>query len=155
MSMKLLNTIRQILLEYIHDDSDLIFYETVDGIDVEFWKSPHTEELRGSKKRVPESKVFMKLVQDSILPIVNKYFKSGKQFRKISMDDDKKIRFAVRRIKGQSRPQMILQVEELTDNKIVLNVITHLDTGQDLYGINNINKVRFILDLGEKDLVGK
>jgi len=95
------------------------------------------------------------LVQDSILPIVNKYFKSGKQFRKISMDDDKKIRFAVRRIKGQSRPQMILQVEELTDNKIVLNVITHLDTGQDLYGINNINKVRFILDLGEKDLVGK
>lgn len=143
------------MLEYIHDDADLIFYETVDGVDVEFWKSPHTEEYRGLKKRIPESKVFMKLVQDSILPIVNKYFKSGKKFRKISMDDEKKIRFAVRRIKGQSRPQMILQVEELTDDKIVLNVITHLDTGQDLYGINNTNKVRFILDLGEKDLVGK
>jgi hypothetical protein len=71
------------------------------------------------------------------------------------MDDEKKIRFGVRRIKGQSRPQMILQVEELTDNKIVLNVITNLDTGQDLYGINNTNKVRFIIDLGEKDLVGK
>lgn len=153
--MKLLETIRQIVLEYIEEDADLIFYETVDGVDVEIWKSTHTEELRGEKKRIPESKVFMKLLKDSILPIVTKYFKSGRQFRKISMDDNNKVRFAVRRIKGQSRPQMILQIEELTDDKIVLNVITHLDTGQDLYSINNTNKVRFILDLGEKDLVGK
>ena len=118
------------MLEYIHDDADLIFYETVDGVDVEFWKSPHTEEYRGLKSQVKNSEKSLWMMK-------------------------KKIRFAVRRIKGQSRPQMILQVEELTDDKIVLNVITHLDTGQDLYGINNTNKVRFILDLGEKDLVGK
>lgn len=153
--MKLVGIIRSLVLEYIEDDADLIFYDTVDDIDVEFWKSEHTEEFRGLKKRIPESKIFMKLAQDSISPIVNKYFKSGKQFRNISMDDPKKIRFAVRRIKGQSRPQMILQVEVLTDNKIVLNVITNLDTGQDLYGINDTNRVRFILDLGAKDLVGK
>jgi hypothetical protein len=73
----------------------------------------------------------------------------------IDKDDPKKVRFAIRRIKGQSRPQMILQIEELTENKITLNMITFLDNNKDLFSINNPNQTRFILDIGEKDLVGK
>jgi hypothetical protein len=153
--MKLLSAIKSLIMEYIHDEADLIVYETIDGIDVEVWKSPHTEETRGDKKRIPENRVMMKLIKESIPQIVKKYFQSGKNFRLIDKDDPKKIRFAVRRIKGLSRPQMILQIEELTENKIVLNMITFLDTGTDLFGINNPNKARFILDIGEKDLVGK
>lgn len=153
--MKLLSAIKSLVMEYIHEKADLIVVETIDGIDVEVWKSPHTEELRGDKKRIPENRVMVKLIQESIPQIVKKYFQSGKNFRLIDKDDPKKIRFAVRRIKGKSRPQMILQIEELTENKIVLNMITFLDTGTDLFGINNPNKARFILDIGEKDLVGK
>jgi hypothetical protein len=153
--MKLVGIIRSLVLEYIHDDADLIVYETIDGVDVEVWKSPHTEELRGEKKRIPENKVMVKLIQESIPQIVKKYFQSGKNFRLIDKDDPKKVRFAIRRIKGQSRPQMILQIEELTENKITLNMITFLDNNKDLFSINNPNQTRFILDIGEKDLVGK
>jgi hypothetical protein len=153
--MKLLSTVVSLVLEYIHDDADLIVYETIDGVDVEVWKSPHTEELRGDKKRIPENRVMVKLIQESIPQIVKKYFQSGKNFRLIDKDDPKKVRFAIRRIKGQSRPQMILQIEELTENKITLNMITFLDNNKDLFSINNPNQTRFILDIGEKDLVGK
>jgi hypothetical protein len=153
--MKLVGIIRSLVLEYIHDDADLIVYETIDGVDVEVWKSPHTEELRGEKKRIPENRVMVKLIQESIPQIVKKYFQSGKNFRLIDKDDPKKVRFAIRRIKGQSRPQMILQIEELTENKITLNMITFLDNNKDLFSINNPNQTRFILDIGEKDLVGK
>jgi|688.fasta_scaffold148920_2 hypothetical protein len=153
--MKLVGIIRSLVLEYIHDDADLIVYETIDGVDVEVWKSPHTEELRGDKKRIPENRVMVKLIQESIPQIVKKYFQSGKNFRLIDKDDPKKVRFAIRRIKGQSRPQMILQIEELTENKITLNMITFLDNNKDLFSINNPNQTRFILDIGEKDLVGK
>jgi hypothetical protein len=153
--MKLLSTVVSLVLEYIHDDADLIVYETIDGVDVEVWKSPHTEELRGDKKRIPENRVMVKLIQESIPQIVKKYFQSGKNFRLIDKDDPKKVRFAIRRIKGQSRPQMILQIEELTENKITLIMITFLDNNKDLFSINNPNQTRFILDIGEKDLVGK
>jgi hypothetical protein len=30
-----------------------------------------------------------------------------------------------------------------------------LDSGSDIYNINNKNSIRFILDMGEKDLVNK
>jgi hypothetical protein len=153
--MKLLSTIRSLVLEYIHDKSDLIVYETVDGIDVEIWKIPHTEEERNQKKRIPEDRVMLKLVKDSIPHIVRKYFQSGKSFRLIDKDDPRKLRFAVRRIKGESRPQLIFEIEELTQNKIVLNMITFLDNNTDLHSLYNTNRNRFILDIGEKDLVGK
>jgi hypothetical protein len=153
--MKLVGIIRSLVLEYIHDDATKIFHENIDGVDVEIWKSPHTEELRGDKKRIPEQRVFEKLLKETIEEIVKKYFKSGKQFKLIDKDDPKKLRFAVRKIKGESRPQMILQIEELTEDRILLNIISFIDTGNDFFGINNPNKARFILDLGEKDLVGK
>jgi hypothetical protein len=144
-----------ILLEYIHDDSDLIIYDTIDGIDVEVWESPHTNELRDGKKRIPDRRIFLNLITASLPHIVEKYFKSGAKYKLIDKNEPQKRRFAVRRIKGQSRPQLILQIEELTENKIVLNVITFMDTGSDLHGINNTYAIRFILDLGEKDLVNK
>lgn len=153
--MKLVGIIRSLVLEYIHNDAAKIFHENIDGVDVEIWKSPHTEELRGDKKRIPEQRVFEKLLKETIEEIVKKYFKSGKQFKLIDKDDPKKLRFAVRKIKGESRPQMILQIEELTEDRILLNIISFIDTGNDFFGINNPNKARFILDLGEKDLVGK
>jgi hypothetical protein len=153
--MNLIKTIKQIVLEYIHPDSVIIFQDKIEGIDVEVWRSPHPDELRGDKKRVPEERIFQKLLNESIRPIVQKYFLSGKQFRDITKEDPKKIRFAVRRIKGESRPQMIMQVEELNPEKIVLNIISFMDDGKDFFGINNPNKTRFILDLGEKDLVNK
>jgi hypothetical protein len=34
-------------------------------------------------------------------------------------------------------------------------MITFLDNNKDLFSINNPNQTRFILDIGEKDLVGK
>jgi hypothetical protein len=153
--MKLVSLVRKLVLEYIHNDAAKIFHENIDGVDVEIWKSPHTEELRGDKKRIPEQRVFEKLLKETIEEIVKKYFKSGKQFKLIDKDDPKKLRFAVRKIKGESRPQMILQIEELTEDRILLNIISFIDTGNDFFGINNPNKARFILDLGEKDLVGK
>ena len=149
--MKLLS----ILLEYIHDDADLIVYENINGVEVEVWNSPHTEELRDGKKRVPDRKIFLNLVKNSLPYIIDKYFKSGVKYRLIDKNDPQKIRFAVRKIKGESRPQLLLQIEELTEDKIVLNVITFLDSGSDLYNINNKNSIRFILDMGEKDLVNK
>jgi hypothetical protein len=33
--MKLVGIIRSLVLEYIHDDADLIVYETIDGVDVD------------------------------------------------------------------------------------------------------------------------
>jgi hypothetical protein len=153
--MKLLSLVRKLVLEYIHPDAKLLIDDIVDGVEVKVWRSPHPDELRGDKKRIPEERVFMKLLQDSIEPIVTKFFKSGKSFRHISTDSKDQIRFAVRRIKGSARPQMIVQIDELNDTKIVLNIITFLDNEQDLYGINNTNKTRFIIDLGEKDLVRK
>lgn len=144
-----------ILLEYIHDDADLIVYETINGVEIEVWSSPHTEEFRDGKRRVPDKRIFLNLIKNSLPYIIDKYFKSGVKYRLIDKNDPQKIRFVVRKIKGQSRPQSILQVEELTENKIVLNVITFLDSGSDLYGVNNKNLVRFILDIGEKDLVNK
>lgn len=149
--MKLLH----ILLEYIHDDADLIVYETINGVEVEVWNSPHTEELRDGKRRITDRRIFLNLVKNSLPYIIDKYFKSGTKYRLIDKNDPQKIRFAVRKIKGQSRPQLLLQVEELTEDKIVLNVITFLDSGSDLYNVNNKNSVRFILDMGEKDLVNK
>jgi hypothetical protein len=144
-----------ILLEYIHDDADLIVYETINDVEVEVWNSPHTEELRDGKRRITDRRIFLNLVKNSLPYIVDKYFKSGVKYRLIDKNDPQKIRFAVRKIKGQSRPQLLLQVEELTEDKIVLNVITFLDLGSDLYNINNKHSIRFILDIGEKDLGNK
>jgi hypothetical protein len=144
-----------ILLEYIHDDADLIVYENINDVEVEVWNSPHTEELRDGKRRITDRRIFLNLVKNSLPYIVDKYFKSGVKYRLIDKNDPQKIRFAVRKIKGQSRPQLLLQVEELTEDKIVLNVITFLDSGSDIYNINNKNSIRFILDMGEKDLVNK
>lgn len=153
--MKLVGIIRSLVLEYIHDDATKIFHENIDGVDVEIWKSPHTEELRGDKKRIPEQRVFEKLLKEGIDEIIKKYFKSGKKFKLIDKDDQRKIRFVVRRIKGKSRPQMVVQIEELTEDRIVLNIISFIDTGNDFFGINDPSKARFIIDLGEKDLVGR
>jgi hypothetical protein len=144
-----------ILLEYIHDDADLIVYENINDVEVEVWNSPHTEELRDGKRRITDRRIFLNLVKNSLPYIVDKYFKSGVKYRLIDKNDPQKISFAVRQIKGQSRPQLLLQVEELTEDKIVLNVITFLDSGSDIYNINNKNSIRFILDMGEKDLVNK
>jgi hypothetical protein len=144
-----------ILLEYIHDDADLIVYENINDVEVEVWNSPHTEELRDGKRRITDRRIFLNLVKNSLPYIVDKYFKSGVKYRLIDKNDPQKIRFAVRKIKGQSRPQLLLQVEELTEDKIVLNVITFLDSGSDLYNINNKHSIRFILDIGEKDLGNK
>jgi hypothetical protein len=153
--MKLLSFIKSLVLEYIHEKSELLVGDNFDGVDVEIWKTPHTEDYRDGKKRIPEDRVMLKLVTESIPYIVQKYFKSGKSFRFIEKDDPKKLRFAVRRIKGKSRPQIIFEIEELTPNKIVLNMITFLDNNTDLHNLYNTNRNRFILDIGEKDLVGK
>lgn len=145
-----------IILEYIHDDAELLIYHYFNDVEIEIWESPHTKEFRDGKKRVPEKKVLLDLVIISLPSIVNALFSSGRpKYKPINMDDPLKFRFTIRKIDGESRPQAILQVEELNNNKLVLNIITFMDTGKDIFGIKNTDKSKFILDLGEKDLDNK
>jgi hypothetical protein len=145
-----------IILEYIYDDAELLIYHNFNDVEIEVWESPHTKELRDGKKRVPERKMLLDLIITSLPSIINTLFSSGRpKYRPIKMDDQNKFRFTVRNIVGESRPQAILQVEELNNNKLVLNVITFMNTGKDIFGIKNTNKSKFILDLGEKDLDNK
>ena len=82
---------------------------------------------------------------------MKKYFFEGKRFRDVRLEDQFHPRFIIRRIKGDSRPQMVVQIEELNfeKKKIVLQILSFMDMdGSDFRVLDKGEKsLRFILDL--------
>lgn len=118
---------------------------------VEWWTAPHVYELRDGKPRIPDMGMFNKLIDLSSPLILTKYFFEGKRFRDVRPEDKVLPRFIIRRIKGKSRPQMVVQIEELNfeKKKIVLQILSFLDIdGKDFRVLDKGQKsLRFIMDL--------
>jgi hypothetical protein len=148
--MKLLHSLKGILHEEIFPDAIQYDHYWGGNVFVKWFLSSHLFELRGDKPRIPEERLLNKLIDESNPKIVQKYFKSGNRYKNVNLDDEFHPRFIVRRVRGESRPQMVVQIEEYNFEKniMTLQVITFLDINLDLITRNTGEKrVRFIMDL--------
>ena len=118
---------------------------------IQWYTSPHVWELRGKKRRVPDERMLNLLIDLANPKLYEKYFKSGNRYKEVKFEDTFHPRFIVRRIKGTSRPQMVVQIEKYSyeENILILQIITFLDI--DLKDLIVKDKgaatVRYILDL--------
>ena len=148
--MKLLNSLKGVIQEEIFPDAVYYDHYWRGSVFVKWFLSPHVLELRGDKPRIPEERVLDKMIDESSPRIVEKYFKSGNRYKNVNLDDEFHPRFIVRRLRGESRPQMVVQIEEYNFEKniMTLQVITFLDINRDLITRNTgVKTVRFIMDL--------
>lgn len=151
--MKLLSVLKETIsiVEEMGPGSEPYDYYRDGEYLVEWWTAPHVYELRDGKPRIPDMKIFDKIIDLSSPLILKKYFFEGKRFRDVRPEDQFHPRFIIRRIKGNSRPQMVVQIEELNfeKKKIVLQILSFMDMdGSDFRVLDKGEKsLRFILDL--------
>jgi hypothetical protein len=151
--MKLLSVLKETIsiVEEMGPGSEPYDYYRDGEYLVEWWTAPHVYELRDGKPRIPDMKIFDKIIDLSSPLILKKYFFEGKRFRDIRPETQIHPRFIIRRIKGKSRPQMVVQIEELNfeKKKIVLQILSFMDMdGTDFRVLDKGEKsLRFILDL--------
>ena len=151
--MKLLSVLKETIsiVEEMGPGSEPYDYYRDGEYLVEWWTSPHVYELRDGKPRIPDMGLFDKLIDLSSPLILFKYFYEGKRFKEIRPEDNFHPRFIIRRIKGKSRPQMVVQIEELNfeKKKIVLQILSFLDMeGKDFWVLDKgIKSLRFIMDV--------
>ena len=151
--MKLLSVLKETIsiVEEMGPGSEPYDYYRDGEYLVEWWTAPHVYELRDGKPRIPDMKIFYKIIDLSSPLILKKYFFEGKRFRDVRLEDQFHPRFIIRRIKGDSRPQMVVQIEELNfeKKKIVLQILSFMDMdGSDFRVLDKGEKsLRFILDL--------
>jgi hypothetical protein len=149
--MKLLDSVKDVIREELIQGSELYDHYWVGNYMIQWYTSPHVWEFREGKPRIPDIKVLDKLIDGANPKLVEKYFRGGNRYKEVKKDDDFHPRFIVRRVKGNSRPQMVVQIEEYDyhRNILVLQIITFLDIDfKDLIVKNKGPKtVRYILDL--------
>jgi hypothetical protein len=148
--MKLLHSLTDVIQEEIHSGTELYDHYWEGSVFVKWFLSPHVYDLRNGKPRIPDERILNKMIDESSPRIVEKYFKSGNRYKNVNLDDEFHPRFIVRRVRGESRPQMVVQIEEYNFEKniMTLQVITFLDINLDLITRNTGEKrVRFIMDL--------
>lgn len=153
--MKLLSVLKEtiFLVEEMGPGSEPYDYYREGEYLVEWWTAPHVYEQRDGKPRIPDIRIFDKLIDLSSPLILTKYFFQGTKFKEIKPEDGFHPRFIIRKIKGNSRPQMVVQIEELNSEKkkIILQIVSFLDVeGRDFYFLDRGEKtLRFIMDLEE------
>lgn len=148
--MKLLHSLTDVIQEEIRPDTELYDHYWEGSVFVKWFLSQHVYDLRDGKPRIPDERILNKMIDESSPRIVEKYFKSGNRYKKVNLDDEFHPRFIVRRVRGESRPQMVVQIEEYNFEKniMTLQVITFLDINRDLITRNTgVKTVRFIMDL--------
>jgi hypothetical protein len=148
--MKLLNSLKDVIQEDIRPGTELYDHYWEGDVFVKWFLIPHVYDLRDGKPRITDERILNKLIDESSPRIVEKYFKSGKRFKDINLEDEFHPRFIVRRVRGNNRPQMVVQIEEYNYEKkiMTLQVITFLDINRDLISKNlGERRVRFIMDL--------
>jgi hypothetical protein len=151
--MKLLNVLRETisLVEEMGPGSEPYdFYRDGDYL-IEWWTAPHVYEYRDGKPRIPDMKIFDLIIDESSPWLIQKFFLEGKRFKEVKPEDEFHPRFIVRRIRGNSKPQMVVQMEELnTDKKrMVFQILSFLDSeGRDYVVLDRGQKsIRFIMDV--------
>ena len=117
--MKLLSVLKEtiFLVEEMGPGSEPYDYYREGEYLVEWWTAPHVYEQRDGKPRIPDIRIFDKLIDLSSPLILTKYFFQGTKFKEIKPEDGFHPRFIIRKIKGNSRPQMVVQIEELNSEK--------------------------------------
>ncbi len=151
--VKLLETLKEFiqLKETMAPGSEPYDYYRDGEYLIEWWTSPHVYELRDEKPRIPDIAIFDKIIDESSPFILEKYFGQGKRFKEIKPSDQFHRRFIVRRAKGNSTPQMVVQIEELdySKKKLVLYVLTFMDSEGNEFKVldKGPKSIAFILDL--------
>lgn len=151
--MKLLNVLTETIyiVEAMGPGSEPYdFYREGDYL-IEWWTAPHVYELRDGKPRIPDMKVFDLMIDESSPWLLQKYFFDGKKFKEVKSEDNFHPRFIVRRVRGNSRPQMVVQIEELNYDKkrLVFQILSFLDSeGKDYVVLDKGEvSIRFIMDV--------
>lgn len=148
--MKLIGSLKTVIQEEIYPDAIQYDHYWEGSVFVKWFLSPHVLEYREGKPRIPEERLLNKLIDESSPRIVQKYFKSGNRFKNVNLEDEFHPRFIVRRIRGNNRPQMVVQIEEYNyeSKKMTLQIITFLDMNRDLI-IKDFGerRTRFVMDL--------
>ena len=149
--MKLFKTLKDIILEYIHQDAEVIYSTTMNEKSFVFYDSPHIYEKRKGygRVRLTDKELLLDMVKLSVPKLYHKYYDSGRRFREVHSDDPRKIRFAIRRKIGKRQPTAIIQIDEFIEDKgFIFVIITFFDEkGENLKGMQNIMKTRYILDI--------
>lgn len=149
--MKLLDSVKDVIREELIQGSELYDHYWSGDYMIKWYTSPHVWQFRDGKPRIPDEKMLDKLIDGSNPKLVEKYFRNGNRYKEVKKDDHFHPRFIVRRVKGTSRPQMVVQIEEYDyyRNILVLQIITFLDIDlKDLIIKDKGSKtVRYILDL--------
>lgn len=148
--MYLLNSLKDVIQEEIFPDAIQYDHHWDGNVFVKWFLSSHVYELRGDKPRIPEERLLNKLIDESNSKIIQKYFKSGNRYKDITLEDEFHPRFIVRRVRGNNRPQMVVQIEEYNyeKNLMTLQIITFLDMNRDLITKDiGMRRTRFIMDL--------
>jgi hypothetical protein len=149
--MKLFQTLKHIILEYIHPEAEVLYSTTMNEKSFIFYDSPHIYEKRKGydKVRLTDKELLLDMIKLSVPKLYNKYYNSGRRFREIESDDPKKSRFAIRRKTGKREPAAIIQIDEFIEDKgFIFVVITFFDEkGENLKNMTNKMRTRFILDI--------
>jgi len=149
--MKLFKTLKDIILEYIHPEAEVIYSTTMNEKSFIFYDSPHIYEKRKGydKVRMTDKELLLDMIKLSVPKLYHKYYDSGKKFREIDSDDPRKSRFAVRKKIGKREPTAIIQIDEFIEEKgFIFVVITFFDEkGENLKGMQNKMRTRYILDI--------
>lgn len=149
--MKLFKTLKNILLEYIHKDAEVIYSTTMNEKSFIFYDSPHIyHDRKGfNRVRLTDKELLLDMIKLSVPKLYHKYYDSGRRFREIDSDNPRKVRFAIRRKIGKREPTAIIQIDEFIEDKgFIFVVITFFDEkGENLRNMSNIMKTRYILDI--------
>jgi len=149
--MKLFQTLKYIILEYIHPEAEVLYSTTMNEKSFIFYDSPHIYEKRKGydKVRLTDKELLLDMIKLSVPKLYHKYYNSGRRFREIESDDPKKSRFAIRRKIGKREPVAIIQIDEFIEDKgFIFIVITFFDEkGENLKNMTNKMRTRFILDI--------
>lgn len=151
--MKLVNVLKEYILlkETMYPGSEPYdFYRDGEFL-IEWWTSPHVYELRNGKPRIPDINIMDKIIDESSPLILNKFFGGGQRYKEVKSSDKFHRRFIIKRVKGKSTPQMVVQIEELdySKKKLVLLILTFMDSeGAEFNVLDKGSKsVAFVMDL--------
>ena len=130
--MRLLETIRRVLLEYIEDNSEILYETKVKNKDFVYYDSSHlyyerpsTGNIRFTKK---DRETLETILQQTSYELYTRYWRMNKHLPDIDMEDPKKIRFVVRKTINGEEVAVLLQIEELDRKKgMTCVIITYFD----------------------------
>lgn len=146
--MRLLETIRRVLIEYIEENASKLFETTIKNKKFIYYDSSHLYHIRpatGNVRYTKKDEVNLRnILQQTSSFFYNRYWRMYTQLPDVDIEDPYKKRYHVKKIINGEEISVLLQLEELDRTKgATFVIITYFDEK----GLKMRETTKFIINL--------